>query len=114
MMAEPFRGDVWNVDLNPTRGREQSGHRPALIVSHDRFNKSVADLVVVVPITSTERGIPLHVRIAPPEGGLRNVSFAKCEDVRSVSKERLTKRLGATSPRTMELVTDRLRILLDL
>ena len=113
-MAEPLRGEVWNVNLNPTRGREQSGSRPALVVSHNRFNESVAELVIVVPITSTERGIPLHVRIVPPEGGLKNVSFAKCEDVRSVSKERLTKRLGTVSRPTLAAVEDRLRIVLDL
>jgi mRNA interferase MazF len=113
-MAEPLRGEVWNVNLNPTRGREQSGSRPALVVSHNRFNESVAGLVVVVPITSTERGIPLHVPITPPEGGLKDISYAKCEDVRSVSKERLTKRMGSVSRPTMETVEDRLRILLDL
>jgi mRNA interferase MazF len=113
-MAEPLRGEVWNVNLDPTRGREQRGTRPALIVSHNTFNKSPADLVIVIPLTSTHRGIPLHVRIEPPEGGVKNTSYAKTEDVRSVSKERLTKRYGSVSTATMAAVSDRLRILLDL
>ena len=113
-MADPLRGEVWNVDLNPTRGREQRGSRPALVVSTDRFNRGPAELVVVVPITGTERGIPLHVRIDPPEGGLKKRSFVKCEDVRSVSRERLTRRWGVVSRATLSAVEDRLRILLEL
>ena len=113
-MSEPLRGEVWNVNLDPTKGREQRGTRPALVVSHNSFNKSIAELIVVVPLTTTFRGIPMHVRIDPPEGGVRSPSFAKTEDVRSVSKERLLKRLGTVSPETMAVVADRLRILLDL
>jgi mRNA interferase MazF len=113
-MSEPLRGEVWNVSLDPTKGREQRGTRPAIVVSHNSFNKSVAELIVVVPLTTTFRGIPMHVRIDPPEGGVRTPSFAKIEDVRSVSKERLLKRLGAVSPGTIAAVADRLRILLDL
>jgi mRNA interferase MazF len=113
-MAEPLRGEVWNVNLDPTKGREQRGTRPALIVSHNTFNRSPAELVVVVPLTSTHRGIPLHIKIEPPEGGVKNTSYAKIEDVRSVSKERLTKRVGIVTAGTMAVVSDRLRILLDL
>jgi mRNA interferase MazF len=113
-MADPVRGEVWQVDLNPTRGREQQGRRPALVVSTDRFNKGPAELVVVVPLTSVDKRIPLHVRIDPPEGGVKQRSFAKCEDIRSISKDRLIKRWGSVSPATIQDVEDRLRILLDL
>ncbi len=113
-MPEPMRGEVWNVNLDPTKGREQKGTRPALVVSHSTFNRSAAELVVIVPLTTTFRGIPLHVRIDPPEGGVRRVSFAKIEDVRSISKERLTSRFGSVSGATLAQVADRLRILLDL
>lgn len=108
------RGEVWFVDFSPTRGREQSGIRPALVVSWDRFNKGPADLAVVLPMTSTARGVPLHVEINPPEGGVTLRSFIKCEDVRSVAKERFQRRCGAVSPQTIALVEDRLRMLLDL
>jgi mRNA interferase MazF len=108
------RGEVWLVDLNPTRGDEQHGRRPALIVSTDQFNTGPAGLVVVVPMTTRQRNVPLHVRVEPPEGGVRETSFAKCEDVRSISSERLETRWGTVSPQTMAVVADRLRILLDL
>jgi len=113
-VAEPSRGEVWLVDLSPVRGREQAGRRPGLIVSVDAFNRSPAELVVVLPLTSRAKGIPFHVEVRPPEGGLQRPSYIKCEDIRSVSKERLSKHLGRVSRTTMEAVEDRLRILLDL
>jgi mRNA interferase MazF len=54
------------------------------------------------------------VPLDPPEGGVRQRSFIKCEDIRSVAIERLSKRLGGVRPETIEAVTSRLRILLDL
>lgn len=111
---DPARGDLWDVDLNPIRGREQAGHRPALIVSVDLFNQGPAELVVVVPLTRTERRVRWHVRVEPPEGGLTNVSFIQCEDVRSVSSQRLTQHRGRISRKTMLEVEDRLRILTGL
>ena len=108
------RGDVWLVSLNPTRGHEQAGVRPAVLVSIDAFNNGPAGLAVVVPMTTTRRGIPLHVMVEPPEGGVRERSFVKCEDIRSVSTERLIERWGALSARTMAAVEDRLRVLLQL
>jgi len=113
-MPQPSRGEVWLVDLNPTRGHEQAGKRPGLIMSVDLFNSGPAGLVVIAPITTKEKGIPFHVEIQPPEGGLRRRSFIKCEDIRSVAKERLFQRLGVISPATLSEVEDRLRILLDL
>jgi mRNA interferase MazF len=113
-MPQPSRGEVWLVDLNPTRGHEQAGKRPGLIMSVDLFNSGPAGLVVIAPITTKEKGIPFHVEIQPPEGGLRKKSFIKCEDIRSVAKERLFQRLGVVSPATLSEVEDRLRILLDL
>ena len=113
-MAGPARGEVWFVDLNPVRGHEQAGRRPALVISVDGFNRGPAGLVVVLPVTSREKGIPFHVEMSPPEGGLREPSFVQCEEVRSVATEQLAGRLGAVSPQTMEAVEDRLRILLGL
>lgn len=112
--ALPSRGEIWEVNLNPTRGHEQAGRRPALVVSVDIFNHGPAELVVVLPITTTARGIPFHVPLSPPEGGVRQPSFIKCEDVRSISRERLIAPWGFVTGTTMDAVEDRLRILLDL
>jgi len=113
-MPEPSRGEVWLVDLSSTKGHEQSGRRPGLVVSVDLFNHGPAGLVVMFPISTVAKGVPLHVQVNPPEGGLKQRSFVKCEDVRSVAKERLLRRVGAVSPHTMDGVEDRLRILLNL
>lgn len=110
----PRRGEVWWVNFSPTVGREQYGDRPALIVSTDRFNESPAELVIAVPLTTTRRGIPWHIEIPRGQAGLRKTSFALCEMVRSISKERLRRRSGQVQASTLEAVEDRLRILLDL
>ncbi len=113
-MTEPSRGDLWLVDLDPTRGHEQAGRRPALVVSVDPLNHGPAGLVILLPLTTRAKGVPSHVPIRPPEGGVRQASYIKCEDVRSVSKERLSQRWGAVSPATLAAVEERLRLLLGL
>lgn len=110
----PARGEIWLADFNPTRGHEQAGTRPALIVSVNALNNGPARLVVVLPLTTTERNVPLRVPIDPPNGGVRESSFAMTEMIRSISKDRLIRRFGAVDEPTMRKVEDRLRILLDL
>ena len=109
-----YRGEVWFVDLDPTKGREQAGRRPCLIISDDGLNRSPADLVIVIPITSKDKGIPSHVEINPPEGGLQLRSFIKCEDIRSISTDRLVKVMGTVKISTLDKVRQRLRLLLNL
>ena len=114
-MAGPFRGEIWNADLAPTRGREQAGKRPVLVVSTDRFNEGSAELVVVLPITSKAKGIPWHVALAPGGStGLRTNSFAMVEAIRCLSRERLSKRLGDIPAAVLNEVETRLRILLEI
>ena len=113
-MRHPQRGEIWLADLALTRGHEQSGQWPVLVLSEDLFNQGLAGLVVVLPLTSTDRGVPLHVPIHPPEGGLKNPSVILCDAIRSIAKERLLKPWGAISTTTLEAVEDRLRTLLRL
>lgn len=110
----PSRGEVWLIELDPVRGHEQAGTRPALVISVDKFNQGPADLVIILPITSKSKNIPSHVRISAGEGGLDRDSYIKCEDVRSVSKTRLVKRLGQVDYKTLEDVGFNLRVLLGL
>lgn len=115
MSKQPSRGEIWLADLNPTRGHEQSGRRPVLIVSTDTFNHGPATLVFVLPITRKNRRIPLHVAVEPPEGGLKSRSFILCDAGRSITKERLGNGAwGKVSNRTMAKVAFRLRTLLEL
>ncbi|MBI1913682.1 MAG: type II toxin-antitoxin system PemK/MazF family toxin [Planctomycetes bacterium] len=66
--SSPQRGEVWLADLDPTFGHEQGGRRPVLVVSVDSFNAGLSGLVVVLPITSRIRPVPLHIPVDPPEG----------------------------------------------
>ncbi len=111
---QPARGEIWLADLNPTRGHEQAGQRPVLVISDDVFNQGPAGLVVVVPITSTVRRLALNFRIRPPEGGLHVESSILCDAVRSMSQERLIGRWGSVTNATIAAVEERLRALLGL
>jgi len=102
------------VNLDPIKGHEQAGRRPGLVISVDLFNHGPAGLVVMLPISTVAKAIPFHVEVNPPEGGLKQKSFVKCEDVWPVAKERLLRRYGIVSSYTMAAVEDRLRILLNL
>jgi mRNA interferase MazF len=110
----PRRGEIWLAELDPTRGHEQAGTRPALVISSDGFNSRPNRMCVVVPVTSRRRGHPLHVAIAPPEGGLVVPCYIKCEDLRSVSQERLIRRMGSVRPETLRQTETRLRSILEL
>ena len=113
-MPEPSRSEVWQADLSPTRGHETRGMRPCLIASVDPFNHGPAGLVVVLPITTHDKRIPLHIAVDSPEGGLTKSSFVKYEEPRSISKDRLARRLGELPAPALEEVGDRLRIVLGL
>jgi mRNA interferase MazF len=110
----PVRGEVWLADLDPTFGHEQAGRRPVLVVSVDPFNAGLSGLIVVLPLTSRLRNIPLHVEVHPPEGGLQTPSAILCDAMRSIHRRRLVARWGTVSVVTMATVEDRLRVLLGL
>ena len=112
--AQPLRGEIWYVDLDPICGHEQAGRRSALVVSEDDFTLGPAGLVIIVPLTKRDRSIPLHVSVQPSETGLKVPSIIKTDNIRSVAKQRLSKRVGHVSAETMTDVEDRLRALLRL
>jgi mRNA interferase MazF len=108
------RGEIWLVDFGEPVGREQAGRRPAVIVSADGLNDSRAGVVIVVPCTTSPRGLPSHVEIEPGSSGLDEISYAKCEDVKSVSDHRLIARLGAANDEALSAIARVLRFLLDI
>jgi mRNA interferase MazF len=110
----PSRGDVVMVNLDPTIGHEQGGQRPALVVSADAMNRSPAGLVTVAPITGTDRGIPTHINVPASEGGLTKPSVIMVDQIRTISRRRVARRLGAVSSSTMGQVEACLRLILDL
>jgi len=108
------RGEVWLVDFGDPVGREQSGRRPAIVVSADPLNESQAGVVIVIPITTAHRGLPSHLEVEPGSSGLDEVSYAKCEDVKSIAEQRLIARLGAATDAVMFDIARVLRFLLDI
>lgn len=108
------RGEIWMVDFGDPVGHEQGYRRPAVVLSADRLNRSRAELVIVVPVTTTRRSLPSHVEIEPGESGLTHTSYAKTEDVKSVSTRRLIQRLGVIPPDRLHRTEHALRLLLEL
>ena len=102
------------VDLDPIRGHEQGGRRPALVLSIDAFNGGPAGLVVALPITSRIRPMLVHVLIQAGEAGLPNDSVVLCEQVRVLSQERCARRVGQVSLAVMAEVESRVRMILGL
>jgi mRNA interferase MazF len=84
------------------------------VVSADLLNKSSAGVVIVVPTTRTRRSLPSHVEVDSRSSGLEDVSHAKCEDVKSVSEQRLVGRLGVVDDDAAYEIARCLRFLLDL
>lgn len=110
--APPQQGDVYWADPDPTRGKEQAKPRPFAIVSVDQLNQAGLGLSLAVPLTRTDFGSALHLPIASPEGGLRENGFAMPEQMRAISHERLSRRLGSLRPKTLDELLKRCRVLL--
>ena len=106
------QGDVVWADPDPTRGSEQAKSRPFVIVSVDQLNRSRLGLSLAVPFTRMDFANVLHVEVEPPEGGLRERSFAMPEQLRALSHERVSRRLGTLGPATLAELLRRCRLLL--
>lgn len=63
MAYKARQGDIIRISFDPQAGREQSGRRPAIVVSNDTFNRFTKIAAMICPITSTDRDIPLHVKL---------------------------------------------------
>lgn len=115
-MSEFLRGDVWLFDPEPTRGKEIGKKlRPGIIISNDTFNNGPAGLVIIIPLTTKEKGIPCHIPIFPKDGGVKEHCFAMCEQIRCISKERLVSKWGPMrNPSTMRRIGEWVGSLLSL
>src|ERR1017187_3274991 len=90
-MSEPLaRGAVVWVAFSPTAGHQQRGTRPCLVVSIPGYVDSVLYLVIVVPVTSVDRGWPHHVPVRGEQARLPRASFAMTEQPRTISVARVS------------------------
>lgn len=106
------RGHLWSVNLHPTVANEQRGARPCLVVSRDRFNALPIRQVIVVPLTTRDRGFPHHVPVVD-DGGLVGPSWVMCEGVRAISTDRFGRLIGTVDDRTLLRVAEQLALWLD-
>jgi len=104
-IARPLRGEVYFVTFDPTLGAEIRKTRPALILQNDIANRS-SPITIVAAITSKfdEELYPTEVLVRAPEGGLDADSVVLLNQIRSVDRWRLTRRVGRLMPETMRLV----------
>jgi mRNA interferase MazF len=96
-MARILRGEVRWADLDPTRGREQAGQRPVLILSHDVFNER-SGTVIAVALTSQEPRAGFPLTLESSASGLPKRSWIKVSQIRTLATERIGKRIGIASP----------------
>lgn len=91
------RGDVYLVQFDPVVGSEVGKTRPAVVLQNDLANRS-SPTITLIPVSSkADRVFPFQVRIPAGEGGLVHASKALCEQIRTVSRDRLTQYLGHLS-----------------
>jgi mRNA interferase MazF len=104
-MARILRGEIRWANLNPERGHEQAGERPVLVVSHDVFNER-SGTVIAVALTSQEprAGFPLTLQLSASK--LPKRSWVKVSQIRTLSTERIGKRLGRASDEELAAVLD--------
>ncbi len=100
-MARILRGDVVWADLDPTRGHEQSGQRPVIVLSEDVFNAR-SGTVIAMAITSQQprAGFPLTLELTGVK--LPQRSWVKISQIRTLSVDRLGKKVGRASPGQLE------------
>lgn len=114
-MSDPLTsGSVIWVQLDPTRGREQAGTRPAVVLSSDGYLDAVPDLVIVVPVTTRDRGWAHHVPLRGRNLSLDRASFAMTEQPRTISRQRINRQAGRVDDQTFAAITVWIRDFLDL
>ena len=107
------RGDIWLVNFNPAQGSEQRGIRPALIIQNDVGNE-VSPVTIVAAISSVTKTYPINVEIKPSESGLEKDSVVKLNQIRTIDKKCLIKRLGRLDSSKMKAVNSALMLSLGL
>lgn len=114
-VASPKRGDIYLVNFDPTVGAEIRKTRPALVIQNDMGNK-YSPITIVAAITSRfeEPPYPTDVIVEPEESGLSLRSAVVLNQIRSIDRQRLVKRLGHAGSKTMDRVDQAIQISLGL
>jgi mRNA interferase MazF len=101
-MAQILRGDIFWANLDPVRGREQAGQRPVLILSNDVFNQRSGTVIAMALTSQPQRaGFPLTLEL--DDTNLPKKSWLKISQIRTLSVERLSAKIGQAKPEELEL-----------
>ena len=104
-MARILRGEIFWADLNPTKGHEQAGMRPVLILSRDIFNNKSGTVIAIALTSQPQRAaFPLTLELTSPK--LPKQTWAKISQIRTLSVERIGKRLGCVSDQELHQVIE--------
>lgn len=103
--------DVWLVDFGHPIGHEQGGVRPAVVVGSFAHCGFPIDMALVVPLTTRDRGLDHYVRVDSPESGLSRISWARTEEITTISTKRFARSqpLGTASEAEIAQLTEWLR-----
>ncbi len=104
-MAGILRGEIYWAHLNPIRGREQAGVRPVLVLSQDIFNRR-SETVIAMAITSQPQKVGFPLSFELPQQRLPKPSWAKISQIRTISVNRLGKRIGSVSPEDLNQIVN--------
>ena len=107
MVTAPHRGEIFAVNWNPSRGSEQAGVRPALIVQNDIGN-SASPTTIVVAVTSKKPGKPYPFIVELADASLPKTSFANCAQIYTIDKTRLGRMMGVAGDDVMQRVDEAL------
>jgi mRNA interferase MazF len=110
-MARILRGEIRWAELDPTRGHEQAGQRPVLILSHDVFNTR-SGTVIAVALTSHEPGAGFPLTLESRASGLPKKSWIKISQIRTLATERIGKRIARASDEELSRVVEGLNEIL--
>jgi len=111
----PKRGEIWLLDWSPSSGSEKAGFRPALIIQTDAANSNPNyPNTIVLAVSTKGKPVTFHVPIKPNDiNGLAEASFVKCEQVLTVAKERLVKKVGAIDDYELQQINRAVRLVLE-
>jgi len=104
-MARVLRGGIYWADLDPTVGREQTGYRPVLIISHDVFNERSGTVIAMALTSQPQRaGFPLTYELSSES--LQKKSWVKVSQIRTLSLLRIQKKMGEVQPEELDAIIE--------
>jgi mRNA interferase MazF len=109
------RGEIYLVSLDPTIGREIAKTRPVVIISNNSCNR-FSSTITILPITSKnlKKNYPFEVKLVKGKGSLPKNSKVKADQIRTIDKRRIVKRIGMLDADSMLLIETALKIHLDI